>query len=185
MYGVHLIKDVHVLHSSSCNFRLRQCILSFFLNIAHFFSLTQTRQPELLFHICMDLQRYVRSYSVRKWLLGSFQSLSWMYGLSVHPTILPHPPHALSASRTNERLATAFRLIVISLSQGELSRDRASSEQFSSPPIRRAAVLKAEWMEKNRQASRHTGRQTLSRERESQILMVYSNSSFFLLIKVT
>lgn len=43
--------------------------------------------------------------------------------------------------RTNERLATAFPLIVISLSQGELSRDQACTEQFSSPPIQEAPVF--------------------------------------------
>lgn len=31
-----------------------------------FFSLSQTRQPELLFRICMDLQHYISSYSVGK-----------------------------------------------------------------------------------------------------------------------
>lgn len=38
-------------------------------------------------------------------------------------------------------MATAFPLIVISLSQGELSRDWAHTEQFSSPPIQTAAVF--------------------------------------------
>lgn len=38
-------------------------------------------------------------------------------------------------------MATAFSLIVISLSQGELSCDRARAEQFSSQPIPTASVL--------------------------------------------
>lgn len=38
-------------------------------------------------------------------------------------------------------MATAFSLIVISLSQGELSCDRARAEQFSSQPILTASVL--------------------------------------------
>lgn len=71
-----------------------------------------------------------------KRLLGSFQSLSWpQWFLSV-------PPCCCSTSeRINEQMATAFPLIVISLSQGELSRDRAHKEQFSSPPIQTAAVF--------------------------------------------
>lgn len=47
----------------------------------------------------------------------------------------------LHGKRTNRRTAAAFPLIVISLSQGELSRDRAHTEQFSSPPIQAAAVF--------------------------------------------
>ncbi len=52
------------------------------------------------------------------------------------------PPCCCSTSeRINERRATAFPLIVISLSQGELSRDQAHTEQFSSPPIQTASVF--------------------------------------------
>lgn len=47
------------------------------------------------------------------------------------------------------RRETAFQLIVISLSQGELSRDRAHTEQFSSQPIRDGAV-NAEWLNERR-----------------------------------
>lgn len=53
------------------------------------------------------------------------------------------PPCSCSvvSERTNRRKATAFPLIVISLSQEELSRDRARTEQFSSLPIQTAAVF--------------------------------------------
>lgn len=57
-------------------------------------------------------------------------------------------------------MATAFPLIVISLSQGELSRDRAHMEQFSSSPIQTATVLTekraAEWKKNNKGGERDT-----------------------------
>lgn len=75
---------------------------------------------------------------------------------------LPVPPCCRSTSeRTNERLATAFPLIVISLSQGELSRDQAHTEQFSSPPIQTAAVFtEAEQLNGRKTTKEKTDRQT-------------------------
>lgn len=71
-----------------------------------------------------------------KMIAGQFPESVINAGVSVCP-----PCCCSSRKRTNERLATAFPLIVISLSQGELSRDRARTEQFSSPPIQAAAVF--------------------------------------------
>lgn len=43
--------------------------------------------------------------------------------------------HLQERKGVNEWVATAFGLIVISLSQGELSRDQTHAEQFSTSPV--------------------------------------------------
>lgn len=72
---------------------------------------------------------------------------------AVHPPPLRLPCSCSSTKWTNERLATAFPLIVISLSQGELSRDQARTEQFSSPPIPAATVFlrRSRWIDEKQQ----------------------------------
>lgn len=106
----------------------------------------------------MNFQQHIRNCSVRKWLLGTFQSLSWLHLVCV----LSVPPCSCSvvSKRTNRQKATAFPLIVISLSQKELSRDRAHTEQFSSLPIQTAAVFA--------EAEQLNGRKTTKHETEMQ-----------------
>lgn len=67
------------------------------------------------------------------------------------------PPCSCSVvrERTNRQKATAFPLIVISLSQEELSRDRAHTEQFSSPPIQTAAVFAEAEQLNGRKTTKH------------------------------
>lgn len=66
-------------------------------------------------------------------------------------------------------MATAFPLIVISLSQRELSRDQAHTGQFCSPPIQAAAAFEeAEQLNggettKGGQTGRHKDRQMKAR----------------------
>lgn len=95
---------------------------------------------------------------------------------------LPVPPcHCTTSERTNERLATAFPLIVISLSQGELSRDRAHTEQFTSPPIQTAAVFTEAEQLNGTKTTKRTDRQAQSqsdRQRggpgDRQVSILYS-----------
>ena len=54
----------------------------------------------------------------------------------------------------DERGATAFSLIVFSLSQGELSRDQAHTEQFSLPPISPAVRPPSRWVRVGQQKRR-------------------------------
>lgn len=112
-----------------------------------------------LYGLYMDLQHLISSYLKWKCLLGSFQSV-------INAAVSVCPPCCCSSSeRTNERLATAFPLIVISLSQGELSRDRARTEQFSSPPIRAAAVFseakQLNWWKTTKETDGHTPSQSV------------------------
>lgn len=110
------------------------------------------------FYVYMSFQHHIRNCLVRKWLLGTFQSSSWLHSVCV----LSVPPCSCSVAshRTNRQKATAFPLIVISLSQEELSRDRAHTEQFSSPPIQTATVFA--------EAEQLNGGKTTKRERDLQ-----------------
>lgn len=74
-------------------------------------------------------------------------------------------PHA--AASINERTATASPLIVISLSQGELSRDRARTEQFSFRQSRRPlSFCTAAECEENNKAGEDGGTDTESDRHE-------------------
>lgn len=117
------------------NYNLKVCL--FFLS--HIYALLP-HYSTALYGLCMDLQHH-------KLLLKKKKNRNDCWAVSrvchkcssVFPLRLPCS--CSSTKRTNERLATAFPLIVISLSQGELSRDRARTEQFSSPPIPAATVF--------------------------------------------
>lgn len=71
-------------------------------------------------------------------------------GLPAAPTPFQHC--CSTCKWTNERLGAAFLLIVISLSEKELSHDGARMKQFSSPPIQTAAVFaEAEHLNRGKQ----------------------------------
>lgn len=114
----------------------------------------------------MDFHHHIRCCSIQKWLLGTFQSLS----MTALVSVLSVPPCSCSvvSEWTNRRKATAFPLIVISLSQKELSRDRAHTEQFSSPPIQTAAVFAEAEQLNGRKTTKHkTDRQNDERQTKS------------------
>lgn len=97
-------------------------------------------------------------YVLLKGVLGYFQTLPLLQWFLYPPH--PHPHRCCGCERTNERIATAFPLIVISLSGGELSHDEAHTEQFSSPPIQTAAVFaEAEQLNGGKTREERTDRQ--------------------------
>lgn len=113
-----------------------------FDNIYHvrLFFKTENGESTLLFmYLHGFLSSYLKLFKV-KVIAG--QSLSWLQWILT--------PHA-AACKT-----AAFQLIVISLSQGELSRDRAHTEQFSSPPIQTDAIG-AQCLNGGKGADRKTG----------------------------